>query len=111
MGKTMGVVADWGVEVMVWVGVKLGVLVKVTVQVEVGIGVGVLVAVRVKVAVGWATVMVAPETGKPLNCAAWPLVPLAPEKLKVKVPLAFDPKPVVTVKVTLEEAGKGRLKL
>lgn len=34
------------------------------------------------VVVGWATVTVAPVNGKPLNCAAGPLFPLAPVVLK-----------------------------
>ena len=37
----------------------------------------------VVVEVGWATVTVAPATGNPLNCAAWPLLPLIPVTLKL----------------------------
>lgn len=63
-------------------------------MVEVGVKVGVLVevAVCVGVAVAWATVAVAPETGMPLNKTGWPLLPLAPVTLKLKVPLAPTPK-------------------
>lgn len=51
-----------------------------------GVGVaakGVAVAVPVGVAVAWTTVITAPVTGKPLNNTAWPLVPLAPVRLKL----------------------------
>lgn len=110
LGKTMGVAADWGVEVTVWVGVKVGVWVKTAVQVEVGVPVGVTVSVKVGVEVGWETVTKAPVTGSPLNCTECPFDPEAPVRLKLKVPLAFVPKSAVTVKVTLEEAGRGALK-
>ena len=79
------------------VGVKLGVDVAVLVKVPVGTGVQVRVAVEVGVAVAWATVIVAPETGRPVNNAAWPLFPTAPVTLKVKIPAAFEAKLAVTV--------------
>lgn len=41
------------------------------------------VIVGVEVGVGRATVTVAPETGRPLNWAGCPLLPLAPVTLKV----------------------------
>jgi hypothetical protein len=63
----------WLADTVTGVGVKVGVMVGVFVDVLVLVG----------VAVACATVMVAPETGKPLNWVAWPLVPVAPVKLKL----------------------------
>ena len=90
LGKTTGVPVAAGMAVAV--RVALEVAVKTAVQVDVGVaeavGVkvgldeGVRLAVEVGVDVAWATVTVAPETGRPLNCAAWPLAPTAPVRLK-----------------------------
>lgn len=81
LGKTTGVIAGLGVRVAVWVGTGVAVLVKAAVQVEVGVKEGVAVGLGVEVAC--ATITVAPATGNPLNCTAWPLVPAAPVRLKL----------------------------
>ncbi len=49
----------------------------------IGVVMGLGVAVRVGVAVAWETVLVAPETGNPVNWAGCPLLPLAPVTLKL----------------------------
>jgi hypothetical protein len=68
-----GGLEPWLAATVTGVGVKLGVMVGVLVAVLVFVG----------VAVACATVMVDPETGRPLNWVAWPFVPDAPVKLKV----------------------------
>jgi hypothetical protein len=68
-----GGLEPWLADTITSVGVEVGVMVGVFVTVSVFVGVD----------VACATVMVAPETGRPLNKAAWPLVPLAPVTLKL----------------------------
>jgi hypothetical protein len=69
----------------------------VLVGVEVFTGVLVGVEEVVEVAVAGETVTVAPDTGKPLKRTGWPLLPLAPDTLKVYVPLAAVEKLACTV--------------
>ena len=68
-----GGLPPWAADTVTAVGVKVGVMVGVEVEVKVSVG----------VFVAWATVTVAPDTGKPLKRAAWPLFPAAPVRLKL----------------------------